>query len=489
MYPAARLGLLQRRAWTYLRWALLFCAGFLLSSILTLIYETEIWPAASAALFIGGMTLAVRAACGGAHPGLRGFHHPLPRDGLALIDREHASLHKRAAASRWLWRVAPALPALALVAGEHPRHWLPGLLLAVSGIAPLIIIPYRRGWVAPLALLIVAGLFGWHAVDLSVQLPPGRWTTLWAGGDCNGAVVPAGGDTAWCVDDDSQWVQRYRLATGGVLEQYPIENAWQVLAADAGGAWVKTRSDKGLVYVGGGRIRFEKSFFFPIVGAIAAAGDLWFVDGIRELHVYAADYTTTQLTSLEGLLNDTAVVVTALPDGSVWIGSRSGLSHLDPERRQWETFSFRQHGFRGAVTDIAVGQDGAIWVMQREPFNALMRTGWWISILRPGADWLHINLADQIGLQAPPGRDALAVDGQGRGWFTAMSYARGEKYLGVLNADGTLAHPPTFVGRDRSAVPYRTGATRPALYGVLTDGDGGIYVYSGAGEPLRHWTP
>jgi len=83
-----------------------------------------------------------------------------------------------------------------------------------------------------------------------------------------------------------------------------------------------------------------------------------------------------------------------------------------------------------------------------------------------------------------PTRDqnAMAVDATGRVWFTAVDPLRREKFLGILNQDGSL-------GMDPLTGPYFYREARPHLHGVVSDGYGGVYLYNGESEPLRHWQP
>ena len=66
------------------------------------------------------------------------------------------------------------------------------------------------------------------------------------------------------------------------------------------------------------------------------------------------------------------------------------------------------------------------------------------------------------------------------------------KALGVLESDGTLATALLPLGElhstNRINLILRTPWAREA-YGVLPDGSGGVYLYNGVDEPLRHWRP
>ena len=303
--------------------------------------------------------------------------------------------------------------------------------------------------------------------------------------------MPVGDQTAWCVVKEAQAVRRFSLSSGAVLEHYPVDDVHQVLLGDDTGAWVTPQAGRGLVHVGGGRMRAEpRAFLFPLDGAYASENELWIVDGMQQLMSYSGVDEPVQLTTVNsGLPTDYVNSVESMPFGSVWVGYGSGISRYTPETDRWSAYTFQQVGFQGAVTDIAAGIDGRVWALQREGFNKSNLTDWWLSGLGHDDRWLHVNLAEVTGLQPSPMRAALAVDGIGRPWFLATNFDRGENYLGVLTADGELAFPMLLLGAMQDYVRYRSGAIHPTTIGVVPDGAGGIYLYNGTDEPLRHWKP
>ena len=141
--------------------------------------------------------------------------------------------------------------------------------------------------------------------------------------------------------------------------------------------------------------------------------------------------------------------------------------------------------------DIVSGPDGTIWFLNYSP-RRIKFEGWWVSSLTPNGEWSHFDLGQLTGLEFPRSRDAMAIDGFGRLWFTALSAPPREKYLGVLNPDGTLAHPISSLGQISllGSYYYFGGGYLPDdPYGLVSDGEGGIYVYNGRSVPLRHWRP
>jgi hypothetical protein len=292
--------------------------------------------------------------------------------------------------------------------------------------------------------------------------------------------------TAWCADVSKGIVYQYHLSTGFVLDQYETPNAWEVIAANREGAWFGGQPASQFNYVSGGESK-EQDLNTLINGALGAGNAFWFLDGTRRLHIYDGQKAPERLSMQDGLLEDTALVVKSLPDESVWVGSSKGVSRLDPETGEWQTFG-RDDGVQGAVIDIAAGPDGTVWLLN---YMLLNRKGCWANAYDPGDEWRHISLSRLTGLSAPRDGDAIAVDGLGRLWFVALSISDREKFLGVLSPDGTLAYSLYSLGPYPTDGPfYEYGlGTLPGPFGVLSDGDGGIYLYNGRREPLRHWRP
>ena len=150
---------------------------------------------------------------------------------------------------------------------------------------------------------------------------------------------------------------------------------------------------------------------------------------------------------------------------------------------------FQDAGLRGPMTDLGQAADGTIWVLQRQVFNPLQNRGWWLSARRPNGDWWHLDLSRLTGMRPTRDQNAMAVDATGRVWFTAVDPLRREKFLGILNPDGSLAYSLFSLGMDPLTGPYFYREARPHLHGVVSDGYGGVYLYNRESEPLRHWQP
>ncbi len=489
MGKAKRLGLVSRRAWLLLRWALALCAGFWLFNFISVFYEATLWPPLLAGLTVVVMVFLMRAARDGVHPGLYGFHWPFPQDGLELIERERLLAEQRPPLRWWIWRLAPVVPmaiVLLLPVMVEDRRWLIWLLLGIALLAPILLIPYKNTWLSPLLLLVVPGFLLWQAVNLRARLPPGTWVTPWTSAPCSADFVPAGDGTAWCVNVRLGQVYRYHLATGIVREIYQLSNVWEVSAADSQGAWIKERPAGSLVYVSQGEgqdIELGKANG----SALTADRALWYLDTLRRLRVYDGQEASAPLLANEGLLTDPAHVVRVLSDQSVWVGTSRGVSRLDPETGSWQSYG-PSEGIQGAVIDIAAAQDGTVWLLHNMLLNSRV---WWASALQPTGEWAHYSMGRLSGLLVPRTTDAIAVDGLGRLWFLAGSISQREKFLGILNPDGTMATPMLSLGSYPTRGPfYQYGAgTLPGPYGLLADGSGGIYLYNGEKDPLRHWRP
>jgi signal transduction histidine kinase/ligand-binding sensor domain-containing protein len=81
----------------------------------------------------------------------------------------------------------------------------------------------------------------------------------------------------------------------------------------------------------------------------------------KDYHQYSAQVGNPQsISSLGG------TSVALAPDGSVWIGTRSGLNRYDNHADRFDRFTVAQYGARGMaadnISDLSVGRDGILWL-------------------------------------------------------------------------------------------------------------------------------
>ncbi|MFQ5407732.1 MAG: hypothetical protein ACE5FI_04830, partial [Anaerolineales bacterium] len=384
----------------------------------------------------------------------------------------------------WFWRLAPLLPAWAIliwVGAPQQRRWPVWLALAVALAGPALVVAQRRALFGPLALLIVPLVFFWRARGLQSTLPAGHWTTLWTNARCTDRVVPAGDGSAWCVNIQSERVYHFRLQSGRVMGKYDVPDSWDILEAAPVGAWVRQDPIDNLVFASGNTAK-ALGLYRPVYAAAREPGELWYVDWNQRLRLHTADEPAgATLTHQDGLLRSRVLSVEVTPDGSVWVGAQAGLNHLPAGSSTWERFG-SEVGLRGSILRIIPAPDGAIWLLQPRGFGA-NGDHWGASARTPAGAWLHLDLEALTGFEMPRGHDSLAVDGLGRLWLFLVSNTR-EKYLAVLDPDDLLNFSLTSMGKLSASGSYRANA-----HGVVSDGAGGILLYNGELEPLRHWTP
>ncbi len=81
----------------------------------------------------------------------------------------------------------------------------------------------------------------------------------------------------------------------------------------------------------------------------------------REFRRYSA-----QIGSPHSLSNNSATAIALGPDGTVWVGTRSGFNRYDAKADRFDRFTVAQYGARGMVSDnisdLSVGRDGIVWL-------------------------------------------------------------------------------------------------------------------------------
>lgn len=482
---AHRRGLLRPAGWRWMLVALTAAQSLIGLTQLAVTYSTTIELLLGGLVAIGVMLMALRAARSQAHPALRGFQRPLPRDGLELIERERRA--NRLGLGPWLFPLLPALGLLLYFGASAPERWLDFALLGLVLTAPLWLIPYRRHWLTPLVLappiLILLG----QAFSLRAALPPGQWATPLTGARCTGPVK-AIESRAWCLNVFTGAVYQFDVDTGVIHHTARVPEGARLFALTGARAWVQQVPARGLVRLSDDElelIRVPSAQF----GAAEADDRLWVIDVGTELSIYTDGQPTNVRTS-NGLLNNTANTVKVSPLGEVWVGSIGGVSVW--RAGQWETYD-RAAGIPGAVINFAFSpkSEGATWVMwqARPGYGAL--SDWGVSLLTADGVQQHLGLGALTGLEAPRAEDALAVDGDGRLWFVTQSIPKREKYLGVARPSPDLTVELYSLGQFATSGPYQYGGSGlwPNSFGVVADGTGGILLYNGEAQPWRHWRP
>ena len=451
-------------------------------TFLAIFYETSYWLSLLAAVSLAGLAFLLRNTYRGVHPGLRGFSIPMPVDGLALIDRGQSRGWRRVYSHRQYWRLMSLLPmylCLLLAAVVDWERWRIWSAFAAISLTPLLITPSRRAWFGLVIPILGAGVLTWNGFITSTRLPPGNWTRPWSSTFCTARIVLSGDGSAWCIDHNLDRINRFHISTSLILEQYPVASQRVLFAAHTDGAWITGAGVRGLIYVSRGQV---KPIWWrsnrPVDGNVSADGRLWFVDRYHRLNIYSRSGETLSLGTGDGLLNNLAYSVEVFPDQSIWVGTMRGASRRDAQTGEWGVVQWGS-GPNGAVTDIEVGPDGTIWFLQTFTLplglQALLVSG-----LRADGQFMHYDLHKNTSLIVPSvPRDAIAVDGLGRLWFTGVSSVLSEKQLGILNPDGSLAMPLVSLG------PFKPGN----IFGVVADGDGGVFLYNQGSDPLRHWRP
>ncbi len=425
----------------------------------------------------------------GINPGLNSLTLPMPADGLILIQRELRNVSRKTRWRWWIWRLASAMPLISLVTAAalwEGRRWHVWLAIVLGSLAPATILPGRSTWRTPLLLTLAAGILVGQSINIRTQLPPGDWFTLWRGARCTNRISINRDGTAWCVNARNELVYKFDVARGVVLETHSVLQAWDILAATTESVWVTSEAKPGFTQIHPGQSETSIDAH-PNHGA-TVNNQLWIVDGLSRLILYENGNPERHFTTRDGLLNSDVLTVETFPDGSLWVGSWSGVSQLVDPDFNWKGFR-PDNELDGPVVDIASTGDGMAWILHKPRY---VSADWWLSRMFADATWKHINLTDLTGMNALRSKNAIARDGLGRLWIVGFNiFKPTDNLLAILYPDGSLALPvfrlrryavPLF-GRTRERLP------RPDAHGVIADGNGGIYLYNGIREPLRHWRP
>lgn len=491
----AALGLLSRRSLVLIRLAFLCCGGYLLAMIAALIFERALLPSVAALVLAYLMAWMLKAAGPGVNPGLLGFQWPLPTDGLDLIAREEQLAN---GGIHFGWRatffapIAPLLAAVVLAAALDLQRPLTWTAMAIAATAPLQLVVQKRTWLRTTSLVFAAMLLLIQAVNLREKLPEGLWITHWNATSCNEVSALSSDGSAWCLNTQTGSIYHYELPWGSVLEEVGASDLRAIFAAGPDSAWVRKLPNTGLngggspvLYVEGDQ-QAERNLLNPRSGVVGANNDFWLLDSFARLWII--DDVNDRADERQRVQPDppgTGLNLITGPAGEIWVLSTEAASTYDPTAGRWNSIGLDLE-LQGGITDLAMGPDDSYWLLQTE----LPQGGrtWWVSHIRLDGYVQHLDLAALTGI-GPPVRaqDAMAVDAKGRLWFLGQSGLDGQVYLGVLT-ESALTHF-SALGPLIPATALGLGQSSFEKYGLVEDGQGGIYLYMSSSEPLRHWRP
>ncbi len=480
---ARRRDLIRRRGWRWLLAGLAAAQALIWLTMRAVVFPADPWLPLAGLLAVGVMVAALRAAGPDVHAGLRGLQRAIPADGLALIARE---LTRRRGRGRWVAPLLPALILITLVLIQQPQRWLALIALAVTLAAPALLVTGRwRAWL-PIGLAPALAVLASQAWLLRAELPSGAWAWPVTGARCAGPMRLAP-PAAWCLNVRAAVIYRFDLASGVVTLAARVPEVARIVAATPERAWVQQVPTRGLVSVPPDA-KERVPFGSAASGAMDAGGRLWVIDVGQELTLYE-DGLGRAMRSTDGLLNNTANVVKAAPDGTLWVGSISGVSWLRPDTGEWQRLG-RETGLPGAVTNLAFGSDGQVWLMWQRRLGYVRPHEWGVSAMSPDGSLRHYELGLASGLEAPAGDAALATDARGRLWLVSQSIIRRERFLVVAEISAEIATEIYSLGGFPTAGLYAYGTGLwPESHAVMSDGAGGITLYSGETEPWLRWRP
>ena len=151
-------------------------------------------------MLLSKAALCLARARVGIHPGLSGFLHKLPSDGVHPLARvshkgQRSDLYPRVIAILLL----PALiiPVFIWLPVRQPITWT---LITLAYAAPALLIPYQRWVWIPLVLIGVAMISGWRSYRIRAELPKGEWITPIVSVDCDAGLRGVVADKSWCIN-------------------------------------------------------------------------------------------------------------------------------------------------------------------------------------------------------------------------------------------------------------------------------------------------
>jgi len=470
LYRSHRRNLADPRTLRWLLVALIAHQVYVSLLIFSSFYETVVWIPAGAIFAVLIMALAAYLASSN-----------LPR----ILPNSQRAIQRFVGTAR---NVIPYLLAVAIasyVLSQHVLHWSGLWLILLVLISPLIITIQagKRLLIAPLSLILIALVFSWQSVRLREMLPPGYWRTLMPSASCSSTVqLELDREYAWCTDETTGQVYRFSPRTGFIDQGFYVEYGSQAFSGNANQAWIMQNPTKGLVLVEDDN-QVQININLPRQGTLDTEGRLWVVDVSGSLWVSNRGKEWTRMKVVDGLLDNTAEFVKIAPDGSVWVGSYSGVSILSPGQSNWRHIT-RRDGIPGTIIGIAFSTNDETWYLWNTDSDYQESQHWGVSRW-DGYRWIHIELGAKTGLDIPLSQHAVAVDGMGRVWFVAPSYKQQTNYMGVITPYNGVIELYVLGPFELATRGYPV----PGFHGVIDDGNGGIFLYNPTFAPIRHWRP
>jgi signal transduction histidine kinase/ligand-binding sensor domain-containing protein len=191
-----------------------------------------------------------------------------------------------------------------------------------------------------------------------------------------------------------------------------------------GDFWIGTR-DSGLYRMQNGIVSqpvVAASLTSPIILCLqpTLGGTALWVGTPDGLNLVRSGKAVQKITSVDGLPDDYIRSLAASPDGSVWVGTRHGLDHIQGEKH---TVLTSMDGLGGDLIGAMLYDSAGLWIATSGGLS------------RVGSDTLVRNFTMQDGLPSPIAT-ALARDSSGKLWAAtrdgSLSYFDGQRFIPVL---------------------------------------------------------
>jgi ligand-binding sensor domain-containing protein len=174
-----------------------------------------------------------------------------------------------------------------------------------------------------------------------------------------------------CLGPDGMWCK-----SGEGWQEKPLPYSRQIralLSDQRGGYWIAT--GMGLYHQTAERTQLfqsEPDLLSPSVTALAydAHGHLW-IGGLGGITVFQDRRRVAQFTAAEGLPSIDVQAVTRAPDGTMWVGTKTGIARFDG--KSWSLRHSRRWLLDDDVRDIVFAPDGTAWIATAKGVSAIRR--------------------------------------------------------------------------------------------------------------------